>query len=225
MSGNPLVRWREFVCLPLIAILPVSLWADDTGAAMLRSSGGVLVNKNVAPASTALFPDDLIETLKNIVARIEAIGSTADIHPETVLQFEGDELVLEHGSVSVNTSRQLRVRVGCITVVPVNAEWTHYEVADSDGQVTVSSLENDVYIDSRSSNPQQAKQPEHSNHLIVREGEQKSRTEKCGAPVIKRIRPLRGPWRNHEFAMGEVRIADRHWRADPLPRRRSYQSI
>jgi len=177
------LKWQHFVCLPMVAILPVSLLADDAAAAMLRSNGvGVLVNKNPAPASTALFLDDLIETQENSVARIEAGGSTADINPETMVQFNGDELVLEHGSLSVNTFHGLKVLVGCLIVRPVNnAEWTHYEVADLDGKVTVSALKNDVNIDSRSSNPQQAKQGGGSSGVTVREGEQTSRGEKCGA--------------------------------------------
>jgi hypothetical protein len=171
----------------MIVILPVSLLAQDTAAAMLRTNGtGVLVNKNVAPASTALFSDDLVETQKDAVARIEASGSTADINPETIVQFEGNELVLDHGSLSVNTSRGLRVRVGCLTVTPVNdAEWTHYDVIDLDGKVTVSALKNDVNIDARTSNPQQAKPSARSSRVTVREGEQKSREEKCGAAYTK----------------------------------------
>ena len=167
----------------MIVILPVSLLAQDTAAAMLRSNGtGVLLNKNPAPASTALFSDDLIETSKTAVTRIEASGSSADLNPETVVQFEGNELVLEHGSLSVNTSRGLRVRVGCVTVAPVNdAQWTHYNVADVDGKVTVAALKNDVYIDARSNNPQRARQSSRSSRVTVREGEQKSREEKCGA--------------------------------------------
>jgi len=170
----------------MIAVLPLSLLADDV-AAMLRSSGvGVLVNKNPAPASIVLFSNDLIETQKGAVARIEASGSTADINPETMIQFEGSELVLDHGSLSVNTSRGLRVRVGCLTVTPAkDAEWTHYDVADVDGKVTVSALKNDVYIDFRSRSPQQAKQAANSNRVTVQEGEQKSRDEKCGAADIK----------------------------------------
>jgi hypothetical protein len=171
----------------MIVILPVSLLAQDTAAAILRSNGiGVLVNKNPAPASTALFSDDLIETQKDAVARLEASGSTADINPETIVQFEGNELVLDHGSLSVNTSRGLRVRVGCLTVTPVNdAEWTHYDVIDLDGKVTVSALKNDVNIDARSSNPQQTKPSARSSRVTVREGEQKSREEKCGAAYMK----------------------------------------
>jgi hypothetical protein len=178
-----LLKWQHFVCLPMVVFLPVSVLADDTAAAMLRSNGfGVMVNKNAAPASTALFSGDLIETQKDAVARIEANGSTADINPETMIQFSGEELVLDHGSLSVNTSRGLRVRVGCLIIRPVNnAEWTHYDVVDSDGKVTVSALKNDVSIDVRSSAAHQAKQGVRSNRVIVHEGEQKSREEKCGA--------------------------------------------
>jgi hypothetical protein len=182
-----LIKWQHFVCLPMIAILPVSLTAQETAAAMLRSNGvGVLVNRNPAPASAALFSHDLIETQKAGVARLESSGSAADISPETMVQFEGSELVLDHGSVSVNTSRGLRVRVGCLTVTPVHdAEWTHYDVVDRDGKVTVSSLKNDTYLDAKSRNFQQAKEKEHSSRVIVRESEQKSREEKCGAGYIK----------------------------------------
>ena len=129
----------------MIAILPVSLLAQDKAAAMLRSNGiGVILNKNPAPASIALFPNDLVETQKNAAARIEVSGSTADINVDTMVQFEGDELVLDHGSLSVNTSRGLRVRVGCLTVTPVNdTVWTHYDVIDVDGKVSVSALKSD----------------------------------------------------------------------------------
>lgn len=174
----------------MIAILPVSLLADDA-AGMLRSNGiGVLVNKNPAPPSTALFPNDLIETDKAAVARIELTGSSADINSETMVQYEANELALDHGAISVNTSRGLRVRVGCLTMTPVNsAEWTHYDVADVDGKVTVSALKNDVYIDVRidvrSRNPEHLKQQVRSNQITVREGEQKSREEKCGAADLK----------------------------------------
>jgi len=174
------------VCLPLIAILPASLLADDA-TAMLRSNGiGVLVNKNPAPASVALYSDDLIETQENSVARIETRGSSANINPGTIVQFDGDELVLDRGGLSVSTSRGLKVRVGCLIVTPANdAGWTQYDVADVNGKVTVSALKDDVNIDSRSGNPRQASQGGRSNRVTVREGEQKSREEKCGAADIK----------------------------------------
>jgi len=176
----------------MLAILPASLQAQETAAAMLRSEGvGVLVNKYPAPASIALFSDDLIETEKAVVARIEATGSAADINAETVVQFEGNELVLDHGSLSVNTSRGMSVRVGCLTITPANsAEWTHYDVVDLNGKVNVSALKNDVNIDERSGRLRKARQSGRSNRVTVREGEQKSREEKCGAADIRQAGSL-----------------------------------
>jgi hypothetical protein len=171
----------------MAVILPASLAADETAAAILRSSGsGVLVNKSPAPTSIALFPNDLVETPKNAVARIDVSGSTADINADTVVQFEGDELVLDHGSLSVSTTKGLRVRVGCLTVTPVNlSQWTQYNVMDVDGKVTVNAAKSDVYIDSRAKKAREAKNPSRSTRDIVREGEQKSREEKCGAPYMR----------------------------------------
>ena len=194
-----LYRSRHTVALSMIVLLPVSLSAQETGAAILRTNGsGVFVNGSAAPTSIAVFPNDLIETQKGAVARIEATGSSVDINPETMVQFAGDELVLDHGSLSVNTSRGLRVRVGCLMVTPVNpSEWTQYEVVDLDGKVTVHSLKSDVYIDARSKNPQDVKKPSHSTRDLVRETEQKSREEKCGGAYLKADRiPGVGAWMN-----------------------------
>lgn len=163
----------------------MSLTAQESGAAMLRSNGGVLLNGSTAPASSALFPGDTVQTQPKALARIEATGSSVDIDSETVFQFENDGIRLDHGSVSVNTSRGFRVRAGCVTVTPVNEDWTTYEVTDTDGKVTVAALKNDVYMDSRSPNPKDAKQSANSVRVIVREGEQKSREEKCGGADLK----------------------------------------
>jgi hypothetical protein len=167
-------------------VVPVSLLSQDVAGAMLQSNGvGVLVNHNSAPASTALFPQDLIETQKNAAARLVVSGSSADLNAETMVEFDSDELVLDHGALSVHTTRGLRVRIGCLTVTPVNpSDWTQYDVIDVDGKVTVRANQNDVYIDARSKNPQQIKQPERSGRTIVRQGEETSRDEKCGGAYL-----------------------------------------
>jgi hypothetical protein len=105
----------------MIVILPVSLLAQDTAAAMLRSNGiGVQVNKYLASASIARFPQDVIATQTTAVARIEASGPTADINSGSIVQFDINELRLERGSLSVDTSRGMRVKAGWVTVTPVN---------------------------------------------------------------------------------------------------------
>lgn len=180
-----LLKSRNFICVFMIAILPTSVAADDTAAAILQGNDGVLLNGRPAPPSAAIFPRDTVQTQPKTVARIELTGSAIDINPETLIDFEGDEIILEHGSVSVNTSRAFKVRVGCLIVTPVNPMWTRYEVTDVDGKVNVAALKSDVNIDSRSGNVQQAKRPANAGRVSVHEGEKKSREEKCGAANVK----------------------------------------
>ena len=190
----------------MAVVVPVSLFAQDVTGAMLQSNGvGVLVNHYPASDSTAIFPKDLIETQKNAAARMVITGSTADIIPESMMEFDGDELLLDHGGVSVHTTRGLRVRVGCLTVTPVNpADWTQYDVIDLDGKVTVKASQSDVYIDSSSKNVQQVKQPERSGRDLVRQGEEKSREEKCAGSNLNapRAMPGLGAALNSPYALG-----------------------
>lgn len=183
----------------MIAILPASLLADDVGAAILHSNGGVLLNGSTAPDTATIFPGDTIQTQSKSVARIDVTGSTIDLNADTVVQFDSDEIHLDHGDVSVNTSRGFKVLVGCLTVVPVNQDWTRYQVIDTDSKVNVSALKNDVNIDSRSGNSQWMKKSAASGRVTVREGEQKSREEKCGAIDYKSGIAARGAILNSPY--------------------------
>jgi hypothetical protein len=169
----------------LFAELPAVVSAADTPEAILRISGeGVSVNEKPAANSAALFLDDLIQTGQKAAARIESTSSSVDINPDTIVQFVGDELVLDHGVLAVNTSVGLKVRVDCLVVTPVNsADWTRYDVSDVDGELLVSALKSDVYISERSRNPKDVKDSDRYGRAIVHEGEQKSRQDKCGAAM------------------------------------------
>jgi hypothetical protein len=175
---------RELVCLIMIAILPASLVADDAGAAILRSNGNVLVKGNPAPATAAIFSGDTVQVQANSTARIEISGTVVDINADTLIEFDGDEIRLDHGSLSVNTSRAFKVRVGCLIVTPVNVDWTRYDVVDTNSKVNVSALKSDVNIDSRGGNAR-AIHTGNSGRVTVKEGKQKSREEKCGGGYLK----------------------------------------
>jgi hypothetical protein len=182
-AGNLLAEWRNLVCGLMILILPASLIAQDVSGAMLHHDGGVWVNGNSVPDSTAILQHDVMQTQKDHTATIDADGSTITVQPDTVVQFEGDELVLDHGGLQVNTSRGMRVRVNCVTVIPVNQELTRYEVIDVDGRVKVSALVNDVNIQRKSGDARRPK-PAESENATVRQGEQATREERCGAAAI-----------------------------------------
>jgi hypothetical protein len=177
-----LSKGRKFVCVTIIAALPSSLTAQDSSAAMLHSSGAVWINGNAAPASSALFHDDLVQTQGEGMAKIDANGSTVTLLKDTLVKFEGEQLSLEHGTLQVSTSRSMRVRVGCITVIPVTSDWTQYDVTDVDGKVTVAAHKRDARIESRSASAQSKRQTASAaESAIVHEGEQKTREENCAA--------------------------------------------
>ena len=180
LTERSLFAGRKFACAAIAVFLPVSLIADDSAAAMLHQDGTTLVNGNPAPPSIAIVSNDTIQTIAHHEASLAYSGSEVRIGPETVVQFEADELSLDHGILSTSTARELRVRVGCITIVPAGAAWTQYDVTDTDGKVTVVARKSDVKIESRGSMLQTARSPE-NQQMTIREGEQKTLEEGCGA--------------------------------------------
>jgi hypothetical protein len=177
-AGVCLLEWRKLVCGVMIVIVPASMAAQGTDRALLHSDGGTWLNGKPAPASSAIFPNDYIQTQTAHSAKIDVEGSTVMMLPDTVVQFEGDELVLDHGSLQLNTARQLKVRVNCITVIPVTADWTRYDVSDVDDKIKVSAYKKDVRIHA----PSAARRSKQTGSIdnIVHEGERTTRDEKCG---------------------------------------------
>jgi hypothetical protein len=127
----------------MIVVLSASLPGQDLGRAMLHGDGGAWLNGKPAPNSSAIFPYDMVETRKESTAKIDADGSTVTIQPSTRVQFAEDELVLDSGSLQVNSGRGMRVRVNCMIVIPLTPEWTRYDVAEADGKMTVFVHENE----------------------------------------------------------------------------------
>jgi hypothetical protein len=181
-GGVFLFEWRKLVWGLMIVILPTLVLTQDSSRAMLHNDGGVWLNGNPAPNSSAIFLHDLVQTQNHSWAKIDATGSTATVQPDTIVQFEGDELVLDHGGVQMNTSVGMKVRVNCITVIPLTQDWNRYEVTDVDGRVKVAAHQNDVKIHYRLAATRTSKQAKFSD-VTVHQGEQVTREERCGAPA------------------------------------------
>jgi hypothetical protein len=155
----------------------------QTGAAILHTQGGVWINGYEARDSTAVFPGDLLETKPGSAANLSLDGSTVLIQPETVAKLQANLLELDHGSVFVGTSKTFKVRVHCITVVPVLNEWTQYEVNNLNGNVQVAARKDDVNVERDNKKPSLETEATHGS--TVHETEQKSfgESEICGAPA------------------------------------------
>jgi hypothetical protein len=179
-AGVCLTEWRKLVCGAMVVVLPASLIAQDFGRAMLHSDGGTWLNGKPAPNSSAIFPHDLVQTRPESSAKVDIDGSTVTIQSDTLVQFEEDEIFLDHGTLQENSARGMKVRVNCMTIVPLAQEWTRYEVIDTDGKVLVAAYENDVKIHIRHVASQRSKGAR-SSDVTVHRGEQVTRDERCGA--------------------------------------------
>jgi len=136
---------RSLTCWLMLAVFPASLLAQSPSA-IVHTQGGVWVNGSEARDASAIFSGDLLETKPGYSATLNLDGSSVLIQPESVAKFDGDAVELDHGSVSVETSRSFRVLVHCITAIPVENAWTQYDVTDLNGSVEVSARTKDVNV-------------------------------------------------------------------------------
>jgi len=171
-----------------VAVPPTVLGQMETGqaaGAILHTQGGVWVNNYEAKDSSAVFAGDLIETKTGFSATLNLDGSTVLLGPESLAKFDGDVLELEHGSVSVGTSKSFKVRVNCLRVVPVRNEWTQYDVTDVNRTVQVAAHKEDVNVEHEMNRHKPTPENEAAQQQAsVHEGEQKNYDENeiCGAP-------------------------------------------
>ena len=136
---------KTLSCL-MVAILPVSLFAADQASAMVYTHGPALLNGNNIPRTSAIFSGDLVQTNKDSVANINATGSTVLVLNDSLVQYEGDAVSLEHGGVTVSTSKSMATHVGDVTVSPVSGVWTEFEVRDVDGKVRIMARKGDLTV-------------------------------------------------------------------------------
>jgi hypothetical protein len=130
----------------LIVIFPAAMFAADTPGAMLYSHGSALLNGNSVARSSALFSGDLVQTNPDSVANINTTGSSVLVLNDSLVQYDGSSLKLEHGGVTISTSKLLETRAGAVTVSPVAAVWTEFEVRDVDGRVQIAARRGDLNI-------------------------------------------------------------------------------
>lgn len=138
--------FRKLICWTMIAVFPAALMAADSGAAMLHAKGTAWVNGSTVPNSSAIFPGDLVQTQANSVVNINSSGSSVTVLSDSVVKYEGNAVSVEHGRVTVATSKGMATRLGDVTVAPVSNTWTEFDVTDVDGRVQVVARKGDVSI-------------------------------------------------------------------------------
>jgi hypothetical protein len=138
--------FRKMVSCVLLMIVPASLFAADSGAAMLYADGAAWLNGSHVPKSSAIFAGDLLQTRSDSAANIHAPGSSITVLGDSLVQFEGASLKLEHGGVSVSTSKGVATSAGDVRVAPATSQWTEFNVTDTDGTVRIAARKGDLTV-------------------------------------------------------------------------------
>jgi hypothetical protein len=138
--------FRKMVSCVLMLMVPASMFAADSGAAMLYANGAAWLNGSHVPNSSAIFAGDLVQTRSDSAANIHAPGSSITVLGDSLVQFEGTSLRVEHGGVSVSTSKGVATVAGDVRVAPVSNAWTEFNVTDIDGTVRIAARKGDLTI-------------------------------------------------------------------------------
>ncbi|HLV85620.1 MAG TPA: hypothetical protein VKV39_01505 [Candidatus Sulfotelmatobacter sp.] len=144
MGGSAL---RKLASCVLVISFPLSLFAADSNAAMLYTKGPAWVNGSHVPhTSSAIFSGDLLQTPVDSVAKINEPGSTITVSEDSLVKFDPSSMEIEHGGVTVSTSRSVSTSAGDVKVTPASNSWTEFNVVDTDGTVKIAARKGDLTI-------------------------------------------------------------------------------
>jgi len=129
-----------------VVILQATLFAAEQPAAMLYTHGTALLNGNTIARPSAIFSGDMVETNASSAANINASGSIVLVLNDSLVKYQGEAVNLEHGGVTISTSKLLATRAGNVMVSPAAGVWTEFEVRDVDGRVEIAARKGDLTI-------------------------------------------------------------------------------
>jgi len=139
--------FRRMVSYVLLFLFPAAMFAADSNAAMLYTNGAAWVNgAHVPRSSSAIFSGDLLQTRYDSVANINEPGSSITVQSDSLVQFEGASVRIEHGGVTVSTSKEVATTAGDVKVTPASFSWTEFNVVDVDGTVHIAARKGDLTI-------------------------------------------------------------------------------
>lgn len=167
---RPCFFQKILTCIMLV-IFPAVLFAADSGAAMLYSNGTTWLNGRSLPKSSAVFSGDLVQTTVGSVAKINASGSSLLVLSDSLVQFDGNAVKVEHGGVTVSTSRAMSTHAGDVAVTPSANVWTQFDVTDVDGKVYIAARQGDLVIN------------DHAGTTLLPQGQQTARDETQTQPM------------------------------------------
>jgi hypothetical protein len=140
------LTFRGVLSWLLIMVMASPALAADSASAMLYTNGTAWINGGYIPKSSALFAGDLVQTKADSIANIKSSGTSVVVLSDSLIQYQGSAVKLEHGSLNVATSKSMAAQIGGLKVVPAGSAWTEFEVHDTDGAVRIIARKGDVKL-------------------------------------------------------------------------------
>jgi len=181
----------------LIALFPGALLAADSNAAILYTNGAAWINgAHVPRSSSAVFSGDLVQTRSDSVANINEPGSTITVLADSLVQFEGNSMKIEHGGVTVSTSKSVATTAGDVKVSPASSSWTEFNVTDVDGTVRIAARKGDLTVSdgNQTVTLAQGQETTRDESTPDEKGKKKNRKQQSGAVPAAGGGIMNSPW-------------------------------
>jgi hypothetical protein len=178
----------------MVVIFPAALFAADQPAAMLYTHGTALLNGDNIARSSAIFSGDLVQTSANSAANINASGSIVLVLNDSLVKYQGNAVELEHGGVTISTSKLLTTRAGDVTVSPATSVWTEFQVRDVDGTVQIAARKGDLTISDDTGTTTLAQGQETTRDEESDQHKKRKKRHDTGAPSAAKGGILNSPW-------------------------------
>ena len=187
-------RFLKILSYMMIMIFPAALFATEQPAAMLYSHGTAMLNGDSVTRSSAIFSGDLVQTSADSAANINASGSIVMVRNDSLVKYQGNSVELEHGGVTVSTSKLLSTRAGDVTVSPAAGVWTEFEVRDVDGRVQIAARTGDLTISDGTETTTLSQGQETTRDDQSDENKKKKKHHNGGAPPAAQGGIMSSPW-------------------------------
>jgi hypothetical protein len=178
----------------MVVIFPAALFAADQPAAMLYTHGTALLNGDNIARSSAIFSGDLVQTSANSAANINASGSIVLVLNDSLVKYQGNAIELEHGGITISTSKLLTTRAGDVTVSPATSVWTEFQVRDVDGTVQIAARKGDLTISDDTGTTTLTQGQETTREDQSDEHKKRKKRREAGAPSAAKGGILSSPW-------------------------------
>lgn len=179
----------------LVILFPSVMFAADSNAAILYTKGATWINgAHVPRSSSAVFSGDLVQTRSDTVANLNQTGSSVTVLADSLIQFQGTSLKIEHGGVAVSTSNGMAASAGEVKIAPASGAWTEFNVIDVDGTVRIAARKGDLTVSDGKETVTLAQGQETTREESSGPNRKKKKEQQSGAPVAAKGAIMNSPW-------------------------------